>query len=109
MFNQIAADLFAEGLITLTQATRLKGLPLRRQGKPIHVSTFIRWAKDGVGPTKTKLETVRVGGTLCTSIPAIGRFFARCANPDAPATARTPTQRSKSIEKAEAALAASGI
>jgi hypothetical protein len=45
-----------------------------RGGKPIHPATLYRWANDGCAGVK--LETIKVGGTTCTSIEALQRFFA---------------------------------
>ena len=58
-------NLSTETVVTLTAATN--HLPRRRGGKKISPSTLYRWSKDG-------LETIRVGGTLCTSIQALQRF-----------------------------------
>jgi hypothetical protein len=59
-----------------------------------------------------RLESIRVGGTLCTSREALERFFARLAeldNPDADvARAEMPSRRQREIaeaaRQAEAAL-----
>ena len=54
--------------------------PRRRAGKKVHLSTGIRWARAGVvgdDGTRGYLETIRVGGTLCTSVEALQRFFER--------------------------------
>ena len=68
-------DLASEAVITLAQAT--KHLPRRRrQDKKPHVSTVYRWAT--AGARGVVLETLRVGGTLCTSIEALQRFCERC-------------------------------
>ncbi len=61
-------NLATETVVTLTQATN--HLPRRRGGKKPHPSTLYRWAKDG-------LETIQVGGTLCTSVEALQRFCER--------------------------------
>ncbi len=41
-------DIQTEGLVSLTDAAKLKCLPRRRKGKRPHVSTIFRWAKAGV-------------------------------------------------------------
>lgn len=61
-------ELATETVVSLTQATN--HLPRRRGGKKPHASTLYRWAKNG-------LETIRVGGTLCTSVEALQRFCER--------------------------------
>ncbi|WP_390622211.1 DUF1580 domain-containing protein [Tautonia marina] len=50
-------------------------LPKRRGGRKVHTSTVWRWAMKGY--RGTRLETLRVGGTLCTSREALERFFGR--------------------------------
>src|SRR5262249_49054459 len=62
----------SEEIHSLTHATKL--LPTRRGDRPVHSSCLFRWARNGL--RGTKLETVRVGGTLCTSKEALERFFA---------------------------------
>ena len=47
--------------------------PLRREGRKTHVSTLHRWAT--VGCRGCVLETIQVGGTRCTSLEALQRFF----------------------------------
>jgi hypothetical protein len=58
-------NLAIETVVTLTEATH--HLPRRRRGKKPHPSTLYRWSRAG-------LETIRVGGTLCTSIQALQRY-----------------------------------
>lgn len=48
-------------------------VPSRRQGKKAHPSTLYRWATSGL--RGIRLETLKVGGTLCTSQGALQRFF----------------------------------
>ena len=62
-----------ETVVSLTDAT--KYLPRRRKGKKPAVSTLYRWAS--VGVRGVTLETLQVGGTLCTSMQAMQRFFER--------------------------------
>ncbi len=64
-------DLLAEELITLTEAARM--LPKRRQGRPTHPGTLLRWATTGL--RGARLEVVQVGATKCTSRQALWRFF----------------------------------
>ena len=97
-----------EQIVSLTNATKL--LPARRGNRPAHVSCMFRWAKHGL--RGVKLETLRVGGTICTSKQALERFFSRLAELDGPdaetARAATPARRQREIaeasRKAEAAL-----
>ena len=66
-------------------------LPPRRGGRPPHASCLFRWAKGGL--RGVRLETMRVGGTLCTSKQALERFFARLAELDSPAEIPADGQR----------------
>lgn len=50
-----------------------KHVPPRRGGKRLHQSTPFRWAKHGV--RGVRLETIRIAGSLCTSVEALQRFF----------------------------------
>jgi hypothetical protein len=67
-------DIKFEKLITLVEATKF--VPRRRRGRKPHVSTLYRWASPR-GHRGVRLETIRVGGSLCTSIEALQRFFDR--------------------------------
>ena len=58
-------------IVTLAEAAKL--LPQRRRGKKPHVSTLHRWA--GCGLRGIRLETIRIGGTICTSLRALQEFF----------------------------------
>ncbi|MBI3465351.1 MAG: DUF1580 domain-containing protein [Planctomycetes bacterium] len=89
-------DLAAETVLSLSEAARY--LPRRRAGKNPHVSTLFRWARDGL--RGVRLETIRVGGTLCTSLEALQHFCERLTNPDA---ARAPCSNSAMMRAAEAA------
>ncbi|TAJ16610.1 MAG: DUF1580 domain-containing protein [Planctomycetota bacterium] len=65
--------LSSERLLSLTEAARR--LPCRRAGRPTHPSTLRRWAVRGL--RGVQLETLAVGGSLCTSLEALQRFFER--------------------------------
>ena len=62
-----------EKLISLAEACSL--LPRRPSGRQTHPGTIHRWASSGV--RGVKLETIRIGGSLCTSVEALQRFFDR--------------------------------
>lgn len=57
--------------ITLAQAAKL--VPSSRVDKAVHPGTLYRWSRCGLNGVR--LETTQVGGTLCTSEEALGRFF----------------------------------
>ena len=98
-------DLLTERVVTLNEAT--KHLPRRRAGKGVHVATLHRWAN--AGSRGVKLETLRVGGTLCTSLEALQRFCERCTDPSSRPLSSTSKSREREIKKAEADLAEAGI
>jgi Protein of unknown function (DUF1580) len=64
-------DISQEELIPLGRA--VMHVPRRRRGRKAAVSTLHRWATLGV--RGVILETLQVGGTRCTSIGALQRFF----------------------------------
>ena len=64
-------DITRECVLSFAEAA--KQLPLRRGGRRVHVATLYRWASAGL--RGVRLETLRVGGTLCTSLKALQRFF----------------------------------
>jgi Protein of unknown function (DUF1580) len=66
-------DIQTETMLRLPDAARR--LPPGRDGNPTHPSTIYRWAKTGL--RGTTLETIRVGGVLCTSLEALQRFCER--------------------------------
>ena len=57
-------DLRVEEVFSLSEACRR--LPPRREGKKPHVATLYRWGQRGL--RGVCLETIQVGGTLCTSL-----------------------------------------
>jgi hypothetical protein len=74
----MAIDVFKESVLSLAEAT--KRLPRVRRGKKPHVSSLYRWAKRGKrcsDGTVARLEIIKVGGTTCTSLEALQRFFDR--------------------------------
>jgi hypothetical protein len=88
-------------------------VPHGRGGKRRHPSTGFRWAKHG--HRGIRLETIRIGGTLCTSVEALQRFFERLSATDGPAPAsstparRSPACRAKDIATADAELKKLGV
>jgi len=75
-------DILSETVLSLAQAARrlpqLRGA--KATGKGVHPVTLWRWAKKGLNTPngeKVRLETVRIGGTNCTSRQALQRFIDR--------------------------------
>jgi hypothetical protein len=99
--------------LPLVQVPKLSWLPRRRRGRKIHVSTIFRWVERGI--RGTRLEAMRVGGTLCTSEAALKRFFSALSAADPlcsaanPAPSRTPAAASRAQRNAEKRLQAAGI
>lgn len=99
-------DLTEENVISLTEAAKL--FPRRRRGAKPHLSTLWRWATAGY--RGAKLETIRVGATLCTSTEAVQRFItAMTTGKPADSSAPSPKLRQRQIEAAEKRLASAGI
>jgi hypothetical protein len=93
-------DVAVEPLITLSQAADL--VPRRRRGRKTAVATIYRWASCGV--RGTVLETLQVGGSRCTSVRALQRFFDRLSGgvgtPSRPVTSRDEGRRAKAAGRA---------
>jgi len=103
----MAIDPSTETLISLTEAAKL--LPRRRGGRKPHVSTLYRWS---IGGCKgVILETIQVGGTRCTSRPALARFFRRLTERagTAPTSPCTPARRKKRVKRAISELIHEGV
>jgi hypothetical protein len=81
----MSINVFEESVVTLAAAAKL--LPRRRRGRSVHPSCIYRWANAGLKGKSgmvVHLETVRVGGTTCTSKEALQRFFDRLQAPSPP-------------------------
>lgn len=66
-------DLENEDLLTFQEACQR--LPRKRAGSRMHPGTLYRWASSGL--RGVRLETLQVGGSQCTSVQALQRFFER--------------------------------
>jgi len=95
-----------EQLMSLHDAANL--FPKRRRGKKPAFSTIWRWAMRGVNGAR--LETVRVGSTLCTTRAAVERFIeAQSERPgEGGRTYRSPGKRERAVRKAEEILRGAG-
>jgi hypothetical protein len=69
----MSIDIMSESPIPLTRAAAY--VPRRRRGRKTASSTLHRWATHGL--RGVVLETLQIGGTKCTSIAALQRFFER--------------------------------
>ena len=92
----------------------------RFQGTKIHNSTLWRWCSRGV--RGVRLEYLRLGGRILTSVEAVARFSVELAkldqqqrDDDPPAQVRqkakrrTPAQRDRDMARARKELEAAGI
>jgi Protein of unknown function (DUF1580) len=98
-------DMQTEELLTLSEAA--KRVPARSSGKQPDRSTVYRWAKHGL--RGVRLESIRCGGTLCTSAQAIQRFCEALTEPVKPIAVTTPAKPSKAALLADARLAEMGM
>lgn len=108
----MAIDIESETVISFAVAA--KRLPPAREGKRRHPATIWRYARHGV--RGVKLEAIRVGGGLCTSVQALQRFCDRLSETEpigATSTASIPVRTSAAQQRAAQAagrkLAAIGI
>ena len=72
----MAIDALTETLRSFAEAAQR--LPALRRSKPVNPSTLWRWTTRGVRARDgliVRLESVKVGGTCCTSDEALLRFF----------------------------------
>ena len=99
-------DIQNEEVVSLAEAAKSKCLPRRRKGKRPHVATLFRWTT--VGVRGVVLETLQCGGTRCTSLQALQRFFERLSGTDAVQSVPT-RRRQQQIARAEADLTEAGI
>lgn len=70
--------ILSETLLTLSQAARR--LPNVRGSKPLSPATLFRWINVGLKSRSgevVRLEAWLIGGTRCTSVEALERFFQR--------------------------------
>ena len=88
-----------------------------------HVSAVWRWARRGIksaAGTRVRLEHIRIGGRIYTSLGALDRFFQAVADADLEHFADKPSsepalsersseQRDREIAAADRRLAAAGI
>jgi hypothetical protein len=96
-----------EKIFPLSEAPKRNELPKRRFKKRPHSATFYRWAK--TGHRGVFLETIRVGGTLCTSVEALQRFFEALTGTDQPYVQSRKRFQSRPIEQIEQKLDDAGI
>ena len=97
----------ADGESPISLRAAAKEPCVRKDGRKPHVASLFRWASAGV--RGVVLETCRVGGTICTTRPALLRFIHRLSQPSSTSATRSPIDRHRAHERAEAELARAGI
>ncbi|MBI5764298.1 MAG: DUF1580 domain-containing protein [Planctomycetes bacterium] len=97
-------DPLVDEILTLREAA--KRLPRCRNGRPLHVATLYRWVTRGL--RGTRLETIRIGGSRCTSTEALQRFFNALSNKSTSTTVNTNV-RARQIAAAEEELQDFGL
>jgi hypothetical protein len=96
-----------ESPIPLRDVPKLGSLPMKRGDHRIALATVYRWSHRGV--RGHVLETLMIGGTRCTSLLALQRFFERISMPTSMPMPPTPSQRAAAIVRAEKVLAQARI
>ncbi|MEZ4495142.1 MAG: DUF1580 domain-containing protein [Dehalococcoidia bacterium] len=84
---------------------RFRGCNVRRsaEGKKVPTSTLYRWVK--VGRKGCRLEGISVGGTICTSVEALQRFFEELTWMELPEVTRMVTAaRRRQMDEVERSL-----
>lgn len=79
-------------------------LPVRPNGKRLHISAVYRWTMRGV--KGVRLETVKLGGSTYTSREALQRFSERLTGVPEVRTLERPTWRARQreLERAHSAV-----
>ncbi len=102
-------DISTEELIPLSQVPDLPNLPKRRGKAKLAVNTVYTWSKTGL--RGQVLETTSFGGTRCTTLAALMRFFEALSLRPATRTPSAPSQKHQALahDAAKKALARFGI
>jgi hypothetical protein len=88
---KLIEDVAGEELIPLSELPRSGLIPRERRGRKTAASTFYRWAATGC--RGVQLEVIRAGNILCTTRPAVIRFYRRLTDPSAAAVRPTTPRR----------------
>jgi len=90
-------DIATETLVPLREIPNL--LPVRRNGKKLHISAVYRWTTSGV--RGVRLDSVRIGGTCFSSLQALQRFSEKLSENPAARTApgATPKRREQALHR----------
>lgn len=95
-------DVTQESLMLLRDVPR--HLPVRPNGKRLHISAVYRWTMRGV--KGVRLETMKLGGSTYTSREALQRFSERLSISPEVRTLERPTSRARQrqLESANSAV-----
>ena len=96
-------EIGADELIPLGDVSRL--LPPRRGGKRPSFACILKWTRQGC--RGQRLETIRIGSTLCTTKTALEDFFRALTEDDK--TSRMTRQSQREIEKVDEMLRQEGL
>lgn len=107
----MSINVFSETIVTLTEAT--KRIPRLNRGERLCIRTIYRWVQKGCcgkDRNTVRLETTKIGGTTCTSLEALQRFFDQLNGDRAATTPPVMTSqiRQRQIEAAERELREAG-
>jgi hypothetical protein len=89
-------EIEGETLVALREVSKL--LPLRPNGKRVHISAIYRWVQRGI--KGVRLEAIRIGGTTYTSREALQRFALPAGAPHFESTNQPSKMRQKQIDAA---------
>lgn len=103
-------DAITETVLPFAAAARR--IPSLRAGRPVAPATLWRWAVAGClarDGTRVRLETLRIGGSTCTSLEALQRFFAALSGEKPEVAREDPRPAGKAQAQALQSLADAGI
>ncbi len=103
MSEELTQKLMSEGLVKLQVA-------LERANIEVSPRSAARWARQGVqrDGKPHRLEAIQIGKVLFTTMPALYRFMS-IPDPGKAPPVRTPCQRRKATEEADAELQRMGL
>lgn len=92
----MSIDLFSEELITLTDvAKKLPG----RDGRSLHHSTLVRWARRGIAGER--LPAVKIGGAFYTTLDRVNEFLNHVSHAERKRAADRVRKRYDAVTRAE--------
>ncbi|MEE9393107.1 MAG: DUF1580 domain-containing protein [Planctomycetota bacterium] len=92
-FETAMFDIQIENVMPLAKAAAFVG---KLKNKKVHTSTIYRWIK--VVRKGCRLECISVGGTMCTSVEALPRFFGELKRLELPQVPRVTADEGRRAE-----------